>query len=252
MTTTTPTNQQSESHVDIGHPHSTHVVAATLAHRTPTRPQRALPASRHRLAQRPADEAVGQGGGGEVVAALSRSEAISRHANGSWFCWACAVAVYRAVLRGWVRLALRSGCYRPEVWFRVGGGLFGWACVVAVCHAVLRGWVPLALPSGCYRLEIRLRVGDGLFGCTSLVAALITYCTMSPGWSRLVFMCGRRLARPVGMVRQADGPFVAPAARLLIEAGGLALRGPGCCSHRALPVFGRLLDGVRAMILVPS
>ena len=81
------------------------------------------------------------------------------------------------------------------------------------------------------------------------------------------------------MVRQVDGPFVAPAARFLIEAHkrGSALRDPSCCSHRALPVraglsghggvgapcpvdgatlvadvSGRLLDGVRPLVLVLS
>jgi len=77
---------------------------------------------------------------------------------------------------------------------------------------------------------------------------------MAPAWPWLGSKAGRRLARPVGMVRQADGPFMAPAARFLIDAHkrGSALHDPSCCSRRALPVSGRLLDGVRPMVLVPS
>jgi hypothetical protein len=81
---------------------------------------------------------------------------------------------------------------------------------------------------------------------------MIAHGVMAPAWPWLGSKAGSRLARPVGVVRQADGPFVACSARFLIEVRGPALRGPRCCSHRALPVGGRLLDGVRPMIWVPS
>jgi hypothetical protein len=86
------------------------------------------------------------------------------------------------------------------------------------------------------------------------VATVTTHGVMASAWPWLGSKAGRRVARPAGMVRPVDGPFVALAARFLIEAHkrGSALGGPSCWSHRALPVSGRLLDGVRPMVLVPS